>query len=45
MFPPIPLIAVDPFDDYSREILREFDFGTDKKTPIVAKDVIGLLVG
>jgi hypothetical protein len=29
MFPPIPLVAVDPFDEHSHEILREFDFGTD----------------
>jgi hypothetical protein len=29
MFLPIPLVAVDPFDDYSHKILRKFDFGTD----------------
>ena len=26
MFPPIPLVAVDPSDEFEREILSEFDF-------------------
>ena len=26
MFPPMPLVAVDPSDEFEREILREFDF-------------------
>ncbi len=26
MFPPIPFVAVDPSDEFEREILREFDF-------------------